>query len=89
MIERYKNPREVGGANFSFQFVGRISLSAESLGKPFTIGRYGYLPYVGVCGDSQVPTRRAAVKLAHAVAAMSLSSLGCWARNVLMMPSST
>ena len=26
------------------KFVGRISLSAESLWKPFTIGMYGYLP---------------------------------------------
>jgi len=27
------------------KFVGRISLSAESLGKQFAFGRYGYLPY--------------------------------------------
>ena len=31
------------------KFVGRISLSAESLDKPFHLGRYGYLPYAGVC----------------------------------------
>ena len=46
MIERDKNPREVGNAIFTLsgpttQFVGWISLSAESLHNQFTIGRYG------------------------------------------------
>jgi hypothetical protein len=31
----------------STKFVGRISLSAESLHNQFIIGRYGNLPYVG------------------------------------------
>ena len=31
------------------KFVGRISLSAESLHNQFIIGGYGNLPYIGVC----------------------------------------
>ena len=39
------------------KFVGRISLSAESLGKYSTIGRYGYLPYIGMCGRETGPMK--------------------------------
>ena len=39
------NPSLAGMETFLTQFVGRISLSAESLRIQFTIGRYGYLPY--------------------------------------------
>ena len=35
---------------WSTEFVGRISLSTESLRIQLIFGRYGYLPYVSVCG---------------------------------------
>jgi hypothetical protein len=38
------------------KFVGRISLSAESLRIQFIFGRYGNLPYVGVCSMETCPT---------------------------------
>jgi hypothetical protein len=39
------------------KFVGRISLSAETLRIPFTIGRYENLPYGDVC-RADIPIRR-------------------------------
>jgi len=43
------------------KFVGRISLSAESLGKQFAFGRYGYLPYIGVRNMDTCPTSPAQI----------------------------
>jgi len=47
LYSRWVNiPLSAGIETGPAKFVGRISLSAESLGKYSTIGRYGYLPYL-------------------------------------------